>query len=92
MESFTVMLKIYDLSIGLIVTPLDSKPFYFKIETTIGGPNSMFMNRMPDHSWIANCIQMKYFTYKNIQRLGALIEVKQPGLFCIARAESLSPL
>jgi len=35
---------------------------------------------------------MKYFTYKNIQRLGALIEVEQPGLFCIARAESLSPL
>jgi hypothetical protein len=92
MESFTVMLKIYNLSMGLIVTPLDSKPFYFKIETTTGGPNSMLMNRMPDHSWNADCIQMKYFTHKNVQRLGALIELEQPGLFTITTAENLSPL
>jgi len=81
MESFTVMLKIYDLSMGLIVTTIDSKPFCFKIETTTDGPNSMIINRLPDRTWNAECIKMKYFTDENIQNLGALIESEKPGLF-----------
>jgi hypothetical protein len=81
MESFTVTLDIFDLSLGLIVTAMDSKPFCFRIETTTGGPNSMIINRLPDLTWNAECVTMKYFTQENIQRLGTLIESKNPAMF-----------
>ena len=81
MESFTVMLEIYNLSMVLIVTPLTTLPFYFHIRTITHGPDAMTINRLANLSWNAENIQMKYFTMETIQRLGALIELEKPTLF-----------
>ncbi|WP_179415408.1 hypothetical protein HDF19_21100 [Mucilaginibacter sp. E4BP6] len=81
MESFTVMLEIYNLSMVLLVTPVANSPFCFRIRTVTHGPKAMTITRLPDLSWNAVDIQMKYFTVDTIQRLGALIEFKKPKLF-----------
>jgi len=81
MESFTVMLEIYNLSMMLLVTPIKNPPFCFYIRTIEHGSIPMTINRLPDFSWKAHNIQTKYFTLENIQRLGALIELKKPKLF-----------
>jgi len=81
MESFTVMLEIYNLSMVLLVTPTATLPISFRIRTIAHGPNAMTINRLPDLSWNAEDIQMKYFTLETIQRLGTLIELKKPKLF-----------
>jgi hypothetical protein len=81
MESFTVVLEIYNLSMVLIVTPITKPPFCFHVQTIDDNPNAMTINRLPDLSWNAEHNQMKYFTLENIQRLGAIIEQKKPALF-----------
>jgi hypothetical protein len=81
MESFTVMLEIYNLSMVLLVTPIAAPPFCFLIRTVAHGPDAMTINRLPDLSWNAEDIHMKFFTLETIQRLGALIELKKPKLF-----------
>ncbi|SFT24973.1 hypothetical protein [Mucilaginibacter polytrichastri] len=81
MESFTVMLEIYNLSMVLLVTPITNPPLCFRIRTIAHGPNAMTINRLPDLSWNAEDIQKKYFTIEIVQRLGALIELKKPILF-----------
>jgi hypothetical protein len=68
MESFTVMLEIYNLSMVLLVIPLVTLPFYFHIRTIAHGSNAMTINCLVDLSWNAENIQMKYFTLKTIQR------------------------
>ena len=75
------MLEIYNLSMVLLVTPMATRPFWFHIRPIAHGSNKMTINRLPDLSWKAEHIQMKYFTLENIQRLGALIELKKPALF-----------
>jgi hypothetical protein len=92
MESFTVVLEIYNLSMVLLVTPVVTSPFCFRIRTISHGPTAMIINRLPDLSWIAVDIQMKYFTVDTIKRLGALIEFKQPKLFLPEIPLKLSPL
>jgi hypothetical protein len=84
MESFTVMLGIYNLSIVLPVTPLATLPFCFHIRTIAQGPDAITINRLADLSWNAENIQMEYFTLETIQRLGALIELEEPTLFNLA--------
>jgi hypothetical protein len=81
MESFTVMLEIYNLSMVLLVTPMIDPPFCFRIRTLAHGPNAMTINRLPDHSWNAEDIQKKYFTLEIIQRLGRIIELQSPNYF-----------
>jgi hypothetical protein len=81
MESFTVMLEIYNFSMVLLVTPMIDPPFCFRIRAIAHGPNAMTINRLPDLSWNAEGIQMKYFTLDTVQRLGAMIELKRPKLF-----------
>jgi len=81
MESFSVMLEIYNLYMVLLVIPIATSPFCFHIRTIANGPNAMTIHRLPDLSWNAEDIRMKYFTLETIQRLGALIELNKPKLF-----------
>lgn len=81
MASFEIILWIYDLSLRLMVTPIDDESCRFKIETTCCRADVMILNYLPDHSWNAEKVTMKFFTKAYIHQLGKLIEMERPGLF-----------
>lgn len=81
MVSFEIVIWLYNLSICLMVTPVDTKFCHFKVETADGGSRPMILKYLPDGSWIAEKATMKFFTKEYILRLGALIEAKKPGWF-----------
>ena len=77
MVSFTVVLQIYNSPLALVVTPIAMMPYSFLVKTLSNKNNSMIIKRLPNRSWIGEKVTMKYFTKKNIQRLGRLIETKK---------------
>jgi hypothetical protein len=77
MVSFTVILQIYNSPLALVVTPIAMMPYSFLVKTLSDKSNSMIIKRLPNRSWIGEKVTMKYFTKKNIQRLGRLIETKK---------------
>jgi hypothetical protein len=81
MVSFTVVLQIYNSPLALVVTPMAMIPYCFLVKTLGEKSNSMLIKRLPDRSWIGEMVTKKYFTKKNIQRLGKLIETKNKELF-----------
>jgi len=74
MERFTVIISIYSSAMAFIVTRISTRPYRFKVETSIGEPNATVLKLLPGSTWVAEHISMKYFTKRNIRRLGALIE------------------
>jgi hypothetical protein len=78
MKSFTIILSIYSSAMAFMVTCISANPYRFKIETTVGEPNATVLKLLPGHTWVAEHVAVKYFTKRNIKRLGALIEVKKP--------------
>jgi len=74
MESFTVIISIYSSALAFIVTRISARPYRFKVETAVGEPHATVLKLLPDNNWIAEQVSMKYFTKRNILRLGALIE------------------
>ena len=85
MVSFTVVLQIYNSPLALVVTPLAMMPYSFLVKTLSDKSNSMIIKRLPNRSWIGERVTMKYFTKKNIQRLGRLIETKNKELLAFDR-------
>jgi hypothetical protein len=85
MVSFTVVLQIYNSPLALVVTPLAMMPYSFLVKTLSDKGNSMIIKRLPNRSWIGEKVTMKYFTKKNIQRLGRLIETKNKELLVLDR-------
>lgn len=81
MTGFEIILQIYNLSIGVIVTPMDKQFYHFKVETVRGGPHPMILKYHPDYSWIVEKATMKFFTQTYVRQLGALIEIKKPEWF-----------
>ena len=81
MISFPIVLQIYNSPLALVVTPLAILPYRFLIKTLSERSNSMIIKRLPDHSWVGEMVTMKYFTKKNIQRLGKLIEIENKDIF-----------
>jgi hypothetical protein len=81
MTSFEIIIWIYNLSLCLVITPLDSKFCRFKVETVSTGSSAMILKYLPDHSWIAEKTTMKFFTKEYIHKLGKLIEIKRPEWF-----------
>jgi hypothetical protein len=70
------------MSIDLMVTPVGSPgDRHFKIEMMTGKASPMFVKYLPDHTWVAENVTMKFFTEKYIVELGALIASKQQE-FC----------
>ena len=84
-QSFKIVIWIYNLSMDLVVTPMDSTLHHrFKVETITGEANPMIIKCMPDHTWVAENVTMKFFTEKYIRELGALIERKNKnGVYSI---------
>jgi hypothetical protein len=80
MVSFTVVLQIYNSPLALVVTPIAILPYSFLVKTLSDKSTSMIIKRLPDRSWIGEKVSMKFFTKKNIQRLGQLIEFKTQEL------------
>ena len=78
MKSFKIIISIYNSAMGFMVTCIGSKPYRFKIETTIGEPNATILKLLPGHKWVAEHVSMKYFTKDNIRRLGLMIEGEKP--------------
>jgi hypothetical protein len=77
-QSFKIVIWIYNLSMDLVVTPTDGMLHRrFKVETITGEVNPMIIKYMPDHTWVAENVTMKFFTEKYIRELGALIESKK---------------
>jgi hypothetical protein len=74
MKSFTIIISIYSSAMAFIITRISARPYRFKIETTVGEPHATVLRLLPDNNWIAEQVSMKYFTKRNIRRLGALIE------------------
>ena len=81
MVSFTVILQIYNSPLALVITPIAMIPYGFLVKTLSDKSNSMIIKRLPDRSWIGEMVNKKYFTKKNIQRLGKLIESRNKELF-----------
>lgn len=81
MISFSLVLQVYNLPLALVVTPLASIPYCFIVKTLNHTGNAMVIKRLPDRSWVGEMVTMKYFTKKNIQRLGRLIEMKNKEMF-----------
>jgi hypothetical protein len=80
MTSFEIMLWIYNLSMRLVVTPLDSKFYRFRVDTVSSGHGAVILKFLPDHSWVAEQVSMKCFTKEYIHQLGKLIEIKKAEL------------
>jgi len=78
MKSFKVIISIYNSAMGFMVTCIGSKPYRFKVETTIGEPHATVLKLLPGREWVAEHVSMKYFTKDNIRRLGLLIEGEKP--------------
>ena len=78
MKSFKVIISIYNSAMGFMVTCIGSKPYRFKIETSIKEPHATVLKLLPGHKWVAEHVSMKYFTKDNIRRLGLLIEGEKP--------------
>lgn len=83
MTSFETVIRVYNLPLGLIVTPVYGSPYRFKIEMIVGEPNPMILKYLPDHSWSAEKVTVKFFTKKYISELGALIEWNRPEWFLL---------
>jgi hypothetical protein len=81
MTSFEIIIWIYNLSLYLVITPLDAKLCRFKVETVSTGSDVMILKYLPDHSWIVEKTTMKFFTKEYIHQLGKLIEIKRPECF-----------
>lgn len=76
-ESFKIVIWIYNLSMELIVTPVvSSRNCHFKVETITGEAKPMIIKYMPDQTWVAENVTMKFFTEKYIREMGASIESK----------------
>jgi hypothetical protein len=81
MTGIEVIIRVYNLSIGVIVTPIDRKFYRFKVAPVNGGAYPMILNYQPDNSWIVEKATMKFFTAKYVRRLGNLIQIKKPEWF-----------
>jgi hypothetical protein len=81
MTSFEIIIWIYNLSMSLMVTPIDAKFRRFKVETTNSGTDAMIVKCSRGNSWVAEKATMKFFTKKYVHELGKLIEVKKPEWF-----------
>ena len=62
MESFKIVIWIYDLSLRLLVTPVDAELCQFKIETNNTSARATILNYSKDHSWNAAIVIRKFFT------------------------------
>ncbi|MEO6849807.1 MAG: hypothetical protein ABI203_02800 [Mucilaginibacter sp.] len=81
MTSFEIIIWIYNLSLYLVVTPLDANFCHFKVETANIGSGILILKYLPDRSWITEKTTMKFFTKAYTHKLGKLIEVKRPEWF-----------
>jgi len=77
MTSFTIILHIYNSPLALVVTPLAIAPYSFLVKTLSDKSESMVIKRLPGKGWIGEMVKMKFFTKKNIRRLGKLLEAKE---------------
>jgi len=77
MTSFTIILHIYNSPLALVVTPLAMAPYSFLVKTLSDKSESMVIKRLPGKGWIGEMVKMKFFTKKNIRRLGKLLEAKE---------------
>ena len=85
MVSFTIILHIYNSPLALVVTPLAMAPYSFLVKTLNDTGNSMIIKRLPDKRWVGEMVKMKFFTKKNIQRLGRLLETREKKIFLIEK-------
>jgi len=83
MISFTIILHIYNSPLALVVTPLAMVPYSFLVKTLNDTGNSMIIKRLPDKGWIGEMVKMKFFTKKNIRRLGKLLETKEKEILSL---------
>jgi len=81
MTSFEIIIWIYNQSLSLVVTPIDSRFRRFKVETVNSSTESMIVEYSPAHFWFVEKTTMKFFTKEYIHQLGKLIETKRPELF-----------
>jgi len=76
-----IVMLLYNLSVCLMVTPIDSEFCRFKIEIWGGGSIPMVLKLLPDRSWTVEKATMKFFTKNHIRELGELIEGERPEWF-----------
>lgn len=85
MTSFTVFLHIYNSNLQLVITPLAMGSYSFLVKTLNDTGNGMIIKRLPNKTWIGEMVKMKFFTKKNIQLLGKLLETKQKEILALAK-------
>jgi hypothetical protein len=83
MISFHLVLHIYNAPLTLVVTQLSALPFRFLIKAFNNQANSIIIKRLPNNGWTGELVTMKFFTKKNIQRLGKMIEAKNKKLIAL---------
>lgn len=60
-------------------------PYSFLVKTLSDTGNSMIIKRLPNKRWVGEMVKMKFFTKKNIQRLGKLLETKEKEIFLLEK-------
>lgn len=60
-------------------------PYSFLVKTLNDTGNSMIIKRLPDKRWVGEMVKMKFFTKKNIQRLGKLLETREKKIFLLEK-------
>ena len=60
-------------------------PYSFLVKTINDTGNSMIIKRLPGKGWVGEMVKMKFFTKKNIQRLGKLLETKEKEIFLLEK-------
>ncbi len=85
MVSFTIILHIYNSPLALVVTPLAMAPYSFMVKTLNDAGNSMIIKRLPNKKWVGEMVKMKFFTKKNIQRLGKLLETQEKEILLLEK-------
>ncbi len=81
MISIEIALFVYNLPLGLIITPLEVTPLRLDVKAVSGDTNSMILKYLPNNSWTAEKCTMKFFTKKYVEQLGLLIQNKKPEWF-----------
>lgn len=60
-------------------------PYSFLVKTLNNTGNSMIIKRLPNKRWVGEMVKMKFFTKKNIQRLGKLLETKEKEILALEK-------
>ncbi len=74
MESFNIVIPIYNATMPFIVTRIGTRPYRFKVATHNGEPDALVLKLVRGKYFVAEHVSFKYFTKVNIKKAGLMIK------------------